>query len=184
MFIRNPPERILSAYRNKIEHPLNNNTSEQSIWDEVRFSILSSYRRKGEKQTKENDHVYPTFSEFVHFLHDSDPRLMNEHYKLMTELCQPCALRYHYVGNFATLRRDTDAILGYLNINTSLFWDRGKHFKNPTQSLIQKYYSQLNVIDIQRMEETFANDFALYSYLFTSTNDGGYSEVANSITAV
>ena len=182
MFIRHPPERVLSAYRNKIEHPLITNTEEQSIWDEVRYSILNSYRIKFNKEiAKEKKELYPTFSEFIHFLYDSDPALMNEHYKPMMELCQPCAIKYDYVGNFATLRHDADAILSYLSINSSLFWDRGKHENSPTVSFVQKYYKSLSPIDFKRLEERFQDDITFYHHLFPNEDDGGYSKLKNQL---
>lgn len=180
MFIRYPPERVLSAYRNKIEHPLNTDPREQSIWDEVRYTILNSYRLSfNSKIAKEEDKVLPTFSEFLHFLYDSDPVLMNEHYKPMFELCQPCAIQYDFVGNFGSIRTDADAILEHLNINSSLFWDRGKRNK-PTTSYIQKYYSKLQPVDFRRLEERFGADIAMYNYLFPFTGDPNYSLLRSS----
>ena len=182
MFIRHPPERVLSAYRNKIEHPLSTNPEEQSIWDEVRYSILNSYRIQfNNRIAKKKKELYPTFPEFIHFLYDSDPTLMNEHYKPMVELCQPCAIKYNYVGNFATLRRDADAILGHLKINSSMFWDRGKHVSQPTVNFVQKYYKHLNPVDFKRLEERFEDDMALYNHLFPFEHDGGYSELKHHI---
>lgn len=163
MFIRSPVERLVSAYRNKIEHPITNVLSERSIWDDIRTTILQRYR----EVTSMIEPPFPTFSEFVHFLSDSDPADMNEHYKPMTSLCQPCSVHYHYVGNFATLRRDADRILQHLHINSSWFWDRGRHFSNPTQNIVEKYYSQLATEDIELIEETFLkDDILLYKYLF------------------
>ena len=181
MFIRHPPERVLSAYRNKIEHPLKKDSSEPNIWDDVRQSILTTYRINPKKDMTE-DEIYPTFAEFIHFLYESQSAFMNEHYKPMVELCQPCAVKYNFVGNFATLRQDANAVLDYLHINTSLFWDRGKHVSNPTVSYVKQYYPKLNTIDIKRLEETFAGDIALYNHLFPFEYDGGYSEVRYSIT--
>lgn len=186
MFVRHPPERVLSAYRNKIEHPLITNVEEQSIWDEVRYSILNSYRIKfNNKIVKEkqesSDQVYPTFSEFIHFLYDSDPGLMNEHYKPMVELCQPCAVNYDYVGNFATLRRDADAILSHLGINSSMFWDRGKHVSTPTVSYLKKYYKSLSPVDFKRLEGRFGDDIAFYDHLYPFVDDGGYVDLKNQI---
>ena len=177
MFVRHPPERVLSAYRNKIEHPLITNPAEQSIWDDVRHIILSSYRMKFNKKLAKQEEIFPSFSEFIHFLYDSDPALMNEHYKPMVELCQPCAIKYNYIGNFATLRRDANNILSYLNINSSLFWDRGKHKSNPTISHVQQYYSKLQAIDFRRLEERFAEDIGFYNHLFPHEYDGEYSEL-------
>ena len=181
MFVRHPAERILSAYRNKIEHPLNTNPAEQSIWDEVRYLILNSYRMQfNNKLLAKKDHeIFPTFSEFIHFLYDSDPAQMNEHYKPMIELCQPCAINYDYVGNFAQLRQDADAILHHLNINTSTFWDRGKHASHPTQEYVKAYFSKLQPADFRRLEERYADDLSFYNHLFPFESDGGYSQLSN-----
>ncbi len=180
MFIRYPPERVLSAYRNKIEHPLITDPQEQSIWDEVRYSVLNSYRMDfNVKLAKEKEQIFPTFSEFIHFLYDSDPVEMNEHYKPMVELCQPCAVDYNFVGNFASIRSDANAILEHLNINSTLFWDRGKHSK-PTTSYVQKYYSKLQPADFRRLEEKFGGDMGLYEFLFPSTGDPNYQTIKDS----
>lgn len=187
MFIRHPPERLLSAYRNKIEHPLVADLEEQSIWDEVKFKILDSYRmtfrafKEKKKRKQKEESSTPTFAEFIHFLYDSDPALMNEHYKPMVELCQPCAVKYDYVGNFATLRRDADAVLGHLKINSSTFWDRGKHTSSPTAAFVRDYYRNLSPVDFRRLEEKFGDDIALYSHLFPFEDDAGYSQVKKRI---
>ena len=181
MFIRLPQERVLSAYRNKIEHPLKSSPSEQNIWDDVRFSILSSYRMKFSDKMIGEDDVYPTFGEFLHFLYDSESAFMNEHYKPMVELCQPCAVKYHFVGNFGLLRQHADAILDHLHINSSLFWDRGKHVSKPTSSYIADYFSKLEPIDIKRLEGKFGHDISLYNHLFPFEDDGGYVDVRKDI---
>lgn len=112
-------------------------------------------------------------------MYDSDPALMNEHYKPMVELCQPCAVNYDYVGNFAALRQDADAILGHLNIDMTLFWDRGKHA--PTVSHVKKYFKSLSPIDFKRLEERFGDDLAFYNHLFPFEQDGGYSKLKKDI---
>ena len=166
LFIRNPKERLVSAYRNKIEHPNTENPSEITIWDDIRGVILQRHRNRTNSMTLP---PYPTFSEFVRFLGVSDPADMNEHYKAMTALCQPCSVRYDYVGNFATLRRDANRILDFLNINTSWFWDRGKHFSNPTHNYVDTYFSQLTTEDIKLIEKVLLiDDIQLYEHLFPS----------------
>lgn len=165
MFIRSPVERLVSAYRNKIEHPVNGeNNVEQNLWDKIRSGILEKYRAKADSYNP----PYPTFSEFIRFLGASDPADMNEHYKPMTALCQPCSVKYHYVGNFGTLRRDANKILEYLHVNSSWFWDRGKHFSNPTHHYVDEYRSHLSDRDIQIIEkEILVEDIRLFAQLFT-----------------
>jgi hypothetical protein len=168
MFVRNPIERLVSAYRNKIEHPASDNPSEHTIWDGIRARILQKHRGPAQGNNVTGP-PYPTFSEFIHFLGASDPADMNEHYKPMTALCQPCSVHYNYVGNFATLRRDANRILQYLHINTSWFWDRGKHFSNPTNNYVNKYYDQLTTEDIEIIEKVvLVDDIQHYKHLFPS----------------
>ena len=114
-------------------------------------------------------------------MYDSDTALMNEHYKPMVELCQPCAVNYDYIGNFATLRQDADAILSHLNIDSTLFWDRGKHSSAPTVSHVQKYFKNLSPVDFKRLEERFGDDLAFYNHLFPFEPDGGYSKLKEKI---
>ena len=169
LFIRNPSERLVSAYRNKIEHPNTENTLEMTIWDDIRGVILEKQRNKTHDNNVVTDPPYPTFSEFVRFLGSSDLADMNEHYKPMTALCQPCSVHYNYVGNFATLRRDSNRILKYLDIDTSWFWDRGKHFSNPTHNYVDRYFSQLSAEDIDLIEKALlVDDIQLYKHLFPS----------------
>ena len=165
MFIRNPIERLVSAYRNKIEHPTSDNPSEHTIWDSIRAGILEKHRNVNNI----TDPPFPTFSEFVKFLGASDPADMNEHYKPITALCQPCSVHYNYIGNFATLRRDANRILQHLHINNSWFWDRGKHFSNPTYHYVKNYYGQLKAEDLDIIEKVFLlDDIQLFKYLFPS----------------
>ncbi len=181
MFVRNPPERVLSAYRNKLEHPLQTNSSKQNLWDEIRFSSLSNYRLKFNLRMAEKKGMYPSFAEFLHFTYDSDPVLLNEHFKPMVDLCHMCAVPYDFVGNFATLRQDANSVLDHIRINSSLFWDKGEHLSDSTTSYIKQYYPKLRPIDIKRFEETFADDIAMYKHLFPSEYDGGYSDIRDTI---
>ena len=50
----------------------------------------------------------------------------------------------------------------YLNVNTNWFWDRGRHFNNPAENIVEKYYSMLEAEDIKLVEEKFMEDILLY----------------------
>ena len=175
MFIRHPSERLLSAYRNKVEHPHNRTTSEQKIWSRIHKSI-DNFRKFGNHVLDEVE-VPPSFAEFIHFLFHSDSEQMNEHFKPTLSLCQPCIVKYDFVGNFATLRNDANAVLKHLHINNTLFWDRGKHVTHPTRMLVRKYYSRLLPFELREFEKMYANDIDFYYSLFASESDGEYSAV-------
>ena len=181
MFVRDPSERVLSAYRNKIENQRYVSASEQEVWQRIHEAV-DSYRNINNSASQHTELDHPTFGEFLHFLYDSDPRPMNEHFKPMVELCQPCAVKYDFVGNFAMLRQDADTILDHLQINKTFFGEYGKHI-NQTQTLMKEYFSKLKPIDFERMEKRYGNDMSFYHSLFPISLEGDdeYTIVKESI---
>ncbi|TMS20480.1 Carbohydrate sulfotransferase 14 [Larimichthys crocea] len=89
MFVREPMERLLSAYRNKFGEI-------QSYQKKYGVEIVKRYRKSRAKDAPiKGDDV--TFGEFVRYLLDEDVERMNEHWMPMYNLCQPCCgeLRLH-----------------------------------------------------------------------------------------
>uniref|UniRef100_A0A8B9DPJ7 Carbohydrate sulfotransferase n=1 Tax=Anser cygnoides TaxID=8845 RepID=A0A8B9DPJ7_ANSCY len=81
IFVRNPAERLLSAYRNKFGE-----IKEYQL--KYGVEIVRRYRKNGGKSA--GDDV--TFSEFLRYLLDEDVEKMNEHWMPIYNLCQPCAV--------------------------------------------------------------------------------------------
>ena len=97
LFVRHPLDRLLSAYRGKIE-----SHGVQRIEESVK--AISVLHRK----TYTSD-VNITFSEFVDWLlakKDND-----NHWKSFENTCYPCHVMYKYIGHVETLREDTFYIL-------------------------------------------------------------------------
>ncbi|XP_044309754.1 carbohydrate sulfotransferase 14 isoform X2 [Varanus komodoensis] len=82
IFVRDPMERLLSAYRNKFGE-----IKEYQL--KYGVEIVKRYRKNPGKST--GDDV--TFSEFLQYLLDEEVERMNEHWMPIYNLCQPCAVR-------------------------------------------------------------------------------------------
>ncbi|KAM4829911.1 carbohydrate sulfotransferase 14 [Thomomys bottae] len=101
LFVRDPAERLLSAYRNKFgEIP--------EYQRRYGAEIVRRYR-PGAGPEPAGDDV--TFPEFLRYLADEDPERMNEHWMPVYQLCQPCAVRYDFVGSYERLEADANHVL-------------------------------------------------------------------------
>ena len=111
MFVRDPLERILSAYKNKFRNKKN-------TYFPGRFGkyIIKKYRKNANNRSlATGDDV--TFDEFVQYL--LDPRKkhpLNEHWKPMHELCSPCYYKYDLIGKYQTVEEDAQYILKVYSI--------------------------------------------------------------------
>ena len=145
-FVRNPLERIVSAYRSKVAVPINYGNIEH--WpDDVLHHIIKTYNKDKYDMWKETSFtstdVYPSFEEFIKYLIDNDLDLLNEHFRPFINLCHPCAVNYNYIGNFYNLPNEGFHILNLLQIPRNYYLNRPGHPTYNTSSLVFGYYHQL-----------------------------------------
>ena len=96
LFVREPMERMVSAYRDKFENP---NKYYHNLFGKP---IISKYRANPSAEAlKTGDGV--TFKEFVQYLLDVHrPVGMDIHWDQANNLCHPCLLDYDFIS--ASLR--------------------------------------------------------------------------------
>ncbi|CAB0016902.1 unnamed protein product, partial [Nesidiocoris tenuis] len=107
MFVRHPFERLLSAYKNKLEQ---NYIGSKYFKDRIGKYIMQNYRTKKNQSGQANGEDI-TFEEFTNFLLNSEQKGFNEHWKPMHRLCEPCLVKYDFVGKYETLSSDANFIL-------------------------------------------------------------------------
>ncbi|XKL59658.1 hypothetical protein PGB90_000674 [Kerria lacca] len=157
IFVRHPFERLLSAYRNKLQEP-----SERSKYFQMRIGkdIIKRYRTNATNHSLEygND---VTFEEFATYLIDHYVPTFNEHWKPISELCYPCLVKYDFIGKYETLQSDAEFLLHAINESRIKF--PRVRASNSTSQIIS-YYSSLSPQIIARLYNIFILDFKLFSY--------------------
>lgn len=99
LIVRHPFERLLSAYRDKLQFAL-----PHTLHQKLGNQIIRKYRKKrkvhGEKLTR-----WPRFSEFVNFLIDEwlGGKELDMHWTPITTFCTPCQVKFDIIAKFETI---------------------------------------------------------------------------------
>ena len=166
--MRNPLERLLSAYRNKLEHPVLY-AERKHFPASLQLFIVSLFRPKYvhtwlESQTEDRHVLFPSFKEFVNYMSIFSLQDYNEHFIPFSELCHPCAIGYDLYANFKTMDYDIEAVLEYLSIPSSYYPSVASH--HHTKELMNDYYRLITWREKKALFNTFQNDLDLYYALY------------------
>ncbi|XP_061442033.1 carbohydrate sulfotransferase 14 [Rhineura floridana] len=154
IFVRDPMERLLSAYRNKFGE-----IKEYQL--KYGVEIVKRYRKKTGKST--GDDV--TFSEFLQYLLDEEVERMNEHWMPIYNLCQPCAVRYDFIGSYERLNEDANYILERVQAPSLIqFPERQSWYKPVTPETLHYYLCNTQRGLIKDLLPKYILDFSLFAY--------------------
>ena len=114
MMYRNPLERLLSGYRSKVERfPLIGLDDDRPHYNWLRKEVHNAthpllyeeyVRTEGAKG------VNISFSDFIDFwLTRPESLKIDEHFRSIFSLCQPCRVRFNFYGNFKNFNTDSQA---------------------------------------------------------------------------
>ncbi|KAH8402861.1 hypothetical protein KR222_007681 [Zaprionus bogoriensis] len=160
---RNPFERLLSAYRDKIVFAL-----PYSFHDKLGRSIVRSYRKKPKLIARAGNTKYPSFPEFVHWLLDQVKRgsYIDMHFVSATSFCTPCLIRFDMILKFESLAEDQLYLIektGLQRVIAPVWRNMGKGGRK-TQELQQQFYSQLTRQEMMELYDYYQFDFVLFGY--------------------
>jgi Sulfotransferase family len=111
-----------------------------------------------------------TFREFVAFLLDKrTKRPFDRHWQPMHELCDPCRVRYDFIGHYETLKTDIVSIRSHLDIPESIPFPKivggiKKPSRRNSSALIIQAMSQLTARQRVRLRQLYKLDFELFGY--------------------
>lgn len=183
VMIRNPLERLLSAYRNKIEPLLLTNVSLiDSVTNKIKYAdgevyfqnhkhfILSRYRPLDLfqwKNTKDMSTLQVSFSDFVRWILDTKDTLLNEHFASQITNSQPCMVKYHFYANFKNYSREVHLLIEKVNTSIDYFTDYDTHKPSEqTRLLLDRYYSQLSSDLKNRLFQRMFVELDFYYHLY------------------
>jgi len=172
MIVRHPFERLLSAYRDKLENStagLEHGT--MHFYQKYGRKIVAKYRRSKSARAE------PTFDEFARYLADTDLSLYaDDHWIPYYLFCTPCLVDYDLIIHFETLDQDIQLLLQVLRtknqIGNSKVTDQvsdGPEWKHKTTGgrsveLINSYFQQLKKSTVRKLFEKYRLDFELFGY--------------------
>ena len=159
IIVRNPFERVVSAYRDKFRKQNKWNTHFHRKYGRV---MIQRYRLNASVTSRRKGHDV-TFTEFLKFLVDSRPGGdTNPHWDSYMSLCLPCLLRYQYIGKLETLNSDLEFVTGIL---------RSKHtrhivaIRKPSSAdVMNQYYSRIEIKVLKKLLQVYLMDMKMFGY--------------------
>ena len=156
LFVRDPMERVLSAYRNKFVK------ENKSFHRAIGTRIVNKYRRNATQQALETGSDV-TFSEFANYVVDSH-RIPDEHWAPFDKLCHPCAVDYDFIGHYEELTEDAPYLIKKAGIDDRVSFPPFRP-SNTTAEMLH-YYSQIPKMKIFQIAKVYESDYEMFGYPF------------------
>lgn len=162
IFVREPMARLLSAYRNKFGEI-------EAYQRKYGAEIVRRYR-KGYAKAKKIAGNDVTFTEFVRYLIDEDPERMNEHWMPISNLCQPCAIQYDFIGSYERLESDAAYVLERVGAPQRVrFPERQTWYRPVTKETLHYYLCTVPQKFLKELLPKYILDFSLFGYSLPNT---------------
>ena len=154
MFVRDPLSRLVSAYRDKFY-----SGEDLYFLNTVSKAIIKYYKHTHKKVYYSG--VKFTFAEFLHHVSERNVSFMNEHWRPISALCNPCKVAYDFVGSFESLNEDAEQVLRKLNISEVIeFPGKSRRYKSyDTEEFIKQVPRDL----LQKALAKYSMDYKLFS---------------------
>lgn len=179
MMYRNPLERLVSAYRSKVEqYPLIGLNQSEPHYNWFRMKIHNHTSPLRYQRWMENGGQNPvriSFSDFIDFwLTTTDYKAHNDpHFAPLFDLCQPCRVRYSFYGDFDNFEDDATILIRQVGV-TPLQLREGYYTtskNSSTSNLTHSLYDQLTVEQKKRVLKVLSRDINFYYHIFPSKTD-------------
>nr|XP_060644442.1 carbohydrate sulfotransferase 8 [Anolis sagrei ordinatus] len=162
LFVREPFEKLVSAFRDKFEHP---NNYYHPVFGRP---IVSKYRANATKEALRTGSGV-TFPEFIQYLLDVHrPVGMDIHWEHVNRLCSPCVIDYDFIGRFETMEEDANFFLHLVkapqNLTFPRFKDRHSDEERTTTQITKQYFQQLSPSQRQRSYDFYYMDYLMFNY--------------------
>ncbi|XP_036889940.1 carbohydrate sulfotransferase 13 isoform X2 [Sturnira hondurensis] len=162
LFVREPFERLASAYHNKFAQPYS-----AAFQRHYGTRIVRRLRPHPHPDALARGHDV-RFAEFLAYLLDPRTRReepFNEHWERAHVLCHPCRLRYDVVGKFETLAEDAAFVLGLVGTPDLRFPTPPTRAKAATMhDQAIRLFQDISPFYQRRLFDLYRMDFLLFNY--------------------
>ncbi|CBY37372.1 unnamed protein product [Oikopleura dioica] len=154
MFVRHPLERLLSAYRDKVqENYLQQNFVAKQLQEIASEDFLTEANVEG-------------FHQFVKYLiAKGDNRKFGarqRHWGPYYHICKVCSINWNFIGKMETLNEDVEYVLRDMNVRD--LTDYPKRNKTTNHSTLLKFYANMGKDNIRKIYELYKPDYDLFQY--------------------
>lgn len=161
LFVREPFERLVSAYRNKFTQKYNT-----SFHKRYGTKIIRRQRRNATQEALRRGHDV-RFEEFVAYLidpHTQREEPFNEHWQTVHSLCHPCHIRYDLVGKYETLEEDSNYVLQLAGVGGSLKFPTYAKSTRTTDEMTTEFFQNISSEHQTQLYEVYKLDFLMFNY--------------------
>ncbi|XP_034942845.1 carbohydrate sulfotransferase 11-like [Chelonus insularis] len=175
LIVRHPFERLLSAYRDKLENSVaGREHGTLHFYRKYGAMIVKKYRAKNLTSQKTNEYIRkegvpapagiePTWQEFVDYLIDTDlANYGDDHWMPYYLYCTPCSLNYSIIAKVETLQQDQMFIIKKLGEEDQI-QPKWRH-SGGEMNASKIYFRQLDRGRIDKLYKKFKLDFEMFDY--------------------
>ena len=163
MFVREPFERVLSAYRDCFEGWYKRG---DAFWKRYRQRVREYLVKNGGLSRIDVNADNTTFEEFATYvvLTWRKGEKLQIHWRQMQDSCHPCQIKFDYVGHYESLSEDAEFILRKANLQDKVQFPPWR--PTNTNSLMHKYYSNLTLLRIAQLQNIYKDDMEMFGYTY------------------
>ena len=175
LIARNPYERLVSGYRDKILGEAL--TYRSSVYAKLSRNILAKYRQMDLNSYVPGITSPPSFTEFVRYIVDevADSQTLDMHWTPVYSFCNPCQVDLTHIIKLETFDRDTKWIVQKANLTnfmpqTASTEGESKLKKNAakdgqnTSSIVHSYLLELPHEILHNLNNIYKVDFDIFGY--------------------
>lgn len=161
VFVREPFERLVSAYRNKFTQSYNT-----AFHKRYGTKIVQRHRLNPRAEAlQRGDDVL--FEEFVYYLLDPATQReepFNEHWERVHSLCHPCLIHYDVVGKYETLEQDSRYVLQLAGVQGKVSFPASSKSTRTTGDMAARFFQNISPFYQKSLYNLYRMDFLLFNY--------------------
>lgn len=164
LVVRHPFDRILSAYRDKLQDYQRDLEYRNGYYSRVYGRDIVRVHRDPTDGSLANK-TEPTWPEFVSYLLATAPERYDEHWRPIHLLCSPCVMRYTVIAKMETFSEDTQFVINELGLDDELTVEwRHPSGSDTSDDTAERYYSLLTTEQVDELYQKYRLDFELFDY--------------------